>query len=232
MNITSEDVVRLATAASRAFTGDWFGAVATGGRSAVKIVFAVVVTVLIFISITATLLNPFTYFRFSGAGDITARVVDGMVFPVPNGSFTDTYGADRINNGVRVGHEGIDIFADRNTPIYAHQDMRITKIGWNGLGGWRILFESLDGKDMFYYAHLENYAPNLMQYKDKTGAVTNNPGITVKAGELVGFVGSSGGFYNSSPVGTDTGTPPHLHFQMWINSKLTNPYNLLKKLNR
>jgi murein DD-endopeptidase MepM/ murein hydrolase activator NlpD len=54
--------------------------------------------------------------------------------------------------------------------------------------------------------------------------------ITVKAGEIVGYVGSSGGWYNSSPPGTDTGTTPHLHFQMWVNGELTNPYSFLKSL--
>jgi murein DD-endopeptidase MepM/ murein hydrolase activator NlpD len=147
-------------------------------------------------------------------------------------NYSDSFGNDRFNNGKHVGHEGIDIFADRNTPEIAVEDCVIKKIGWNGLGGWRILMDSADGVRQYYYAHMENYAPSLQQYKDgKVHAVH----INVSAGEVIGYVGSSGGFSNNTPPGTDTGTPPHIHFQMWVKNfsdelTLINPYNVLKLL--
>ena len=60
----------------------------------------------------------------------------------------------------------------------------------------------------------------------------------MKAGEIIGYVGSSGSFNSNTPPGSDTGTPPHLHFQLWVISKgwfsdketLLNPYYCLKLL--
>ena len=138
-------------------------------------------------------------------------------FPVPQEcteSFTDDFGSLRNNDGQNQGHEGNDIFAVRNTPVISAEDCRIKKIGWNGLGGWRILLESMDGLREYYYAHMENYADVLQRYKDMSGKVYDYPGIEVKDGEVIGYVGSSGSFDSSVPPGADTGTPPHLHFQL------------------
>lgn len=172
---------------------------------------------------------------YDGETDAYTYTYDGVsvVFPVPPGvkySFSDSYGADRFNNGEHVGHEGIDIFAPRNTPALAVEDSVIEKIGWSGLGGWRILCKSKDGKRTYYYAHLENYAPRLQKYKDMSGNVTKNPGIEIKAGEVIGYIGSSGSFSSSTGPGADTGTPPHIHFQMYRDDNLINPYSFLKDL--
>lgn len=162
-------------------------------------------------------------------------------FPIPqeyNESFTDDFGSLRNNDGQNQGHEGNDIFAARNTPVISIEDCRIKKIGWNGLGGWRILLESMDGLREYYYAHMENYTDGLQRYKDMSGKVYDYPGIEVKAGEVIGYVGSSGSFDSSTPPEADTGTPPHLHFQLWIVDKgwfsqketLLDPYYCLKLL--
>ena len=45
------------------------------------------------------------------------------------------------------------------------------------------------------------------------------PGISVRAGEVVGYVGSSGSAKSNTPPGADTGTSPHIHLQMWVVSK-------------
>jgi murein DD-endopeptidase MepM/ murein hydrolase activator NlpD len=153
-------------------------------------------------------------------------------------SFTDDFGAGRIHDGNAASHEGNDIFTDRNTPILAIEDCTVEKIGWNSLGGWRIQLISSDGHRKYYYAHMENYKGNLQNFKDMSGKVVNNPGINVKAGEVIGYVGSSGSFNSNTPPGADTGTPPHIHLQMWVISKgwfseketLINPYYCLKLL--
>ena len=81
-------------------------------------------------------------------------------------NFSDDFGASRTHNGKADTHEGNDIFAARNTPILAIEDSKIRKIGWNSFGGWTIQLVSNDGHREYYYAHMENYADSLQQYKD------------------------------------------------------------------
>lgn len=153
-------------------------------------------------------------------------------------SFTNDFGNARVHDGKPASHEGNDIFAERNTPLISIEDCTVKKIGWNSFGGWRIQLESKDGLRTYYYAHMEDYATNLQRYKDLSGRVYENPGIEVKAGEVIGYVGSSGSFNSNTPPGADTGTRPHLHFQLWVKTKgwffdketLVNPYYCLKLL--
>lgn len=153
-------------------------------------------------------------------------------------SFTDDFGNARYHDGKPASHEGIDIFAERNTPVISIEDCNIKKIGWNSFGGWRILLVSKDNLRTYYYAHMEEYAAGLQKYKDFSGKVYENPGIEVKAGEVIGYVGSSGSFTSNTPPGADTRTPPHIHFQIWVKNKgwfsdketLINPYYCLKLL--
>jgi len=115
-------------------------------------------------------------------------------FPIPEeyaSSFTNDFGNARHHDGKPASHEGNDIFAKRNTPVISIENCMIRKIGWNSFGGWRLLLESKDGLRTYYYAHLENYSENIQKYKDSTGKVYENPGIEVKAGEIIGYVGSS-----------------------------------------
>ena len=162
-------------------------------------------------------------------------------FPIPQeytASFTNDFGNTRQHDGKPASHEGNDIFAERNTPLISIEDCNIRKIGWNSFGGWRIQLESKDGLRTYYYAHMEDYAANLQRYKDFSGRVYENPGIEVKTGEVIGYVGSSGSFDSNTPPEVDTGTQPHLHFQLWVKTKgwffdketLLNPYYCLKLL--
>lgn len=150
---------------------------------------------------------------------------DKSCFPIPAGywySYSDDFGSPRAAGGSSHNHEGIDIMAHRNTPVVAMEDCIVEEIGWNRLGGNRINLVSLDGVRKYYYAHLENYAHGLIK------------GNKIKTGTMVGYIGSSG----YGPPGSDTGTHPHLHLQMWIiqkvsnndNKILVNPYEMLRSL--
>jgi murein DD-endopeptidase MepM/ murein hydrolase activator NlpD len=113
-------------------------------------------------------------------------------FPVTGtSSFGDTYGAFR---GDVPGdwHHGDDIFAALGTPVVAVADGTVNRVGWQKIGGWRIWVDDNYG-NRFYYAHLSGYAPAVMHSK------------TVKAGEVIGFVGNSGDAFTTSP---------HLHFEI------------------
>ncbi len=151
-------------------------------------------------------------------------------------NYSNSFGNKRVKDGEAAVHEGIDIFAERRTPQIAIEDCKVRKIGWNSLGGWRIQLESLDGKRVYYYAHMEEYAPRFNKYMD--GKVHTSLNEKVKAGELLGLIGSSGSFVTNALPGADTGTPPHIHIQIWLKSKgwfrskeiLINPYYTLKLL--
>lgn len=129
----------------------------------------------------------------------------GKFFPVASASasFTDSYGAPRADTG---SHYGTDIFAAKGTPVVAVESGTLSKVGWNTLGGWRLW---LNGH--FYYAHLNAYAPGIKE------------GAHVEAGQVLGYVGTTG---------DAKGTPPHLHFgeSPDSGSDWTNPYGFLKQL--
>ena len=115
---------------------------------------------------------------------------NGYVFPVygPAG-FTNDFAAGRAHTG---WHHGNDIFAPLGTPVLAVTDGTLFLVGWNTLGGNRLWLRDGQGNE-FYYAHLTAYTPLAFD------------GSQVKAGDVIGFVGTTG---------DADGTPPHLHFEI------------------
>lgn len=134
-------------------------------------------------------------------------------------TFYNTYGDERSwtekENTPGRQHEGIDIMAEKGTPIYAASDGVINRIGWNTYGGWRINITDKSGKYKLYYAHLNAFVPSLRLYG------------SVKAGQLIGFVGDSG----YGVPGTTGMFPPHLHFGLYYNGTeiAFNPFYYLKQ---
>ena len=123
--------------------------------------------------------------------------------PLPEQHLTDTWGAARSQGR---SHEGIDIFAARGTPIRATTQGIVRKVGENTLGG-RVVVVVGPGGAGLYYAHLEDYADF-------------SPNDWVNAGDIIGYVGDSG---------NAKGTPPHVHYGIYINGSAVNPYPLLQK---
>jgi murein DD-endopeptidase MepM/ murein hydrolase activator NlpD len=129
----------------------------------------------------------------AGPPDVSVKLSDqGYVFPVYGTvSFGDSFGSPRPD--VAGGwHHGEDIFAPAGTPIVAVADGTVYSIGWNDLGGYRLWLRDRSG-NQFYYAHLSAYSPLAVE------------GNTVKAGDVLGFVGNTG---------DADGGPPHLHFEI------------------
>ena len=130
---------------------------------------------------------------FARPPNVTPKLTaGGYVFPVyGNSSFTDTFGAFRgdVSGG---WHHGDDIFAALGQPILAVANGTVFSVGWNRVGGWRLWLRDEQG-NQFYYAHLSAYSPLAVN------------GAIVKAGDVLGFVGSSG---------DAEGTPYHLHFEI------------------
>jgi murein DD-endopeptidase MepM/ murein hydrolase activator NlpD len=127
-------------------------------------------------------------------------------------ALTDTFTQSRAQ-GARP-HDAIDIMAARGAVVLAAADGRIEKLFWSGEGGRTIYERSPDGRRIYYYAHLDGYAPGLRE------------GQTVRRGQRIAIVGSTG---NADP------SAPHLHFAVhvaqpgepWHGGRPVNPYPLL-----
>jgi len=107
-------------------------------------------------------------------------------------------GTDRV-------HEGQDIFAPKGTPIFSATSGYVYKIGENNLGGQTVSVIGAGGR-VYYYAHLDSYAPGLAE------------GDPVNTKTLLGYVGTTG---------NAQGTPPHLHFGIYTSDGAVNPLPLL-----
>ena len=107
-------------------------------------------------------------------------------------------GADRL-------HQGQDIFAPRGTPILSATDGYIIRIGENSLGGQTVSVMGAGGR-VYYYAHLDSYAPRIEE------------GDYVTTKTVLGYVGTTG---------NAEGTPPHLHFGVYSSGGAINPLPLL-----
>ena len=118
--------------------------------------------------------------------------------------FTDTWQQSR--SGGRQ-HEGVDIMGVKGLALYAVIDGTITKMygADAALSGNALRLTASDGT-YFFYAHLDSFAPGI--------AV----GSVVKAGQIVGYMGSTG----------DAGSP-HLHFEVHPNGgAAVSPYPVVK----
>ena len=140
----------------------------------------------------------------------------GLAVPVAGVKRTelsDTFTQARAG-GARA-HDAIDIMAPRGTPVLAAAAGTVEKLfNSRGGGGITVYVRSADNRWVYYYAHLDRYAPGLAE------------GQAVQRGTPLGTVGSTG---NANPAG------PHLHFainrmspgQKWYQGSPINPYPLL-----
>ena len=144
---------------------------------------------------------PFKY-----ASLLTKEPEEKINIPIRNvkaKQIADTFhaprGADRL-------HQGQDIFAPRNTPIYSATEGFVWRIGENNLGGNTVWIIGAGGR-VYYYAHLERYAENL----------TVGDAVTIDT--ILGYVGTSG---------NARGTPPNLHFGVYDAGGAVNPLSLFE----
>ena len=153
--------------------------------------------------------------------------VAGKAFPVARSNFFQLMEFPnswhdprlRLINGkwLFVGvHEGIDITAERGTPVLSMTLGIVERVGWSFYGGTRVGVRGTDGR-YYFYAHLAAVAPGIV------------PGARVQAGTYLGRVGNTG--YGTDPGHRDE-FAPHLHFgiQAANSGPWVNPYPLLVAL--
>ncbi len=154
--------------------------------------------------------------------DATPQPADGdalagrdLLFPVQGydlarlrDNFSEQRGARR--------HEAIDIMAPRGTPVVAVEDGRVAKLFASAAGGITLYQFDPSETYAYYYAHLDRYAAGMVE------------GASLKRGDVIGYVGSSGNAPKHAP---------HLHFTIfkmgsdkkWWKGEAVNPFPYLAK---
>lgn len=116
----------------------------------------------------------------------------GFIFPLPAGTWrVSSYYGDGRN------HKGVDLCAKSGTQIFAVADGKVVKAGWNGNYGYCVIIEHANGMRTLY-AHAKQ--------------VCCNVGDTVKQGEVIALVGTTG-----------QSTGNHLHFEVIVNGRKPDP---------
>jgi murein DD-endopeptidase MepM/ murein hydrolase activator NlpD len=100
-------------------------------------------------------------------------------------------------------HPGLDISADYGQPVLATADASVASAAPNGSYGNMVVLDHGFGITT-KYGHLSRFAVRTGQH--------------VKRGDVIGYVGSTG-----------RSTGSHLHYEIWMNGRLTNPMTLLAK---
>lgn len=137
--------------------------------------------------------------------------VTGLLIPVvgvKTSQLTDTFDQARAQGRT---HDAIDIMAARDTPVVAANDGRVVKLFTSVRGGLTVYQFDPQDRVIYYYAHLDSYAPGLAE------------GQVLHRGDPIGFVGSTGDASASAP---------HLHFEIellgpkkqWWHGTSINPF--------
>ncbi len=138
---------------------------------------------------------------FNTAGYALVAPGSGEVrYPLPLGSWN-------VSRTVGGGHNGADMLAPAGTPIYAAA-AGVVRASAESIGGYGVcvMLDSVIGGQRVQttYGHMIYGSRQVQQ------------GQTVEAGQLIGYVGSTG-----------RSTANHLHFEVWVNGGLVEPIGWL-----
>lgn len=117
------------------------------------------------------------------------------------GRITSRFGWRNISVGGNRNHSGIDVAGATGTPVQAARAGTVSRTGWVGAYGYAVYLDHGAGMET-RYAHFS--------------AIHVTPGQTVRQGEVLGAVGSSG-----------AATGPHLHFEIRQDGVALDPEPLL-----
>jgi murein DD-endopeptidase MepM/ murein hydrolase activator NlpD len=133
------------------------------------------------------------------------NIKDGWVMPVKNPQVTSPFGMRfHPTQHVWMLHDGVDFRAPLGTPIFAAHDGVIVAPFGTGFGNQIILDHG--SSVLTGYAHMSKFAPDM------------TIGKKVKAGDLIGYAGSTG-----------WSTGSHLHFRILIDRKAVDPIVYLRQ---
>ena len=104
--------------------------------------------------------------------------------------------------GYKKFHYGVDLAASSGTPIVASRSGKVTTAKYSSSAGYYVTLDHGDGFSS-QYMHMTHY-------------IVKN-GQQVQAGEVIGYVGSTG-----------ASTGPHLHFSILYKGSHVNPANYIK----
>ncbi len=126
---------------------------------------------------------------------------DFLRSPIRYARITSRYSYRRLHpiHKIYRPHYGIDYAAPLGTPVQATADGVVTFVGFNGSSGRMIRLRHKNGYETLYL-HLGNFAPEIRL------------GLQVKAGDVIGYVGSSG-----------ESTGPHLDYRIIYHGRYINP---------
>jgi len=117
--------------------------------------------------------------------------------PVAQGIMRSGFGARKHPLlGYTRAHTGVDWAAPMGTPIYASGNGTIEKVGWEGGYGKYVRIRHANGYETAY-GHMTAYARGM------------DPGVRVRQGQVIGFVGSTG-----------LSTGAHLHYEIILFHRL------------
>jgi murein DD-endopeptidase MepM/ murein hydrolase activator NlpD len=123
--------------------------------------------------------------------------------PVKGGRYTSGFG-DRRHPLLRYMrmHTGVDYAAPTGTPILAAGDGTVEMVGRNRGYGNYVRIRHANGFATAY-GHMSRFAAGMEE------------GVSVKQGQIIGFVGSTG-----------MSTGPHCHYEVMVNNDFVNPMTI------
>lgn len=123
-------------------------------------------------------------------------------FPLEFTSISSYFTHSRVHPVLKVGrpHHGVDFAARRGTPVRAIGDGRVVFAAWKKGGYGRMIELQHEVGYATRYAHLQGFAKGIRR------------GVSVKKGQVIGYVGSSG---------LTTGS--HLHFELYKDEAYVDP---------
>jgi len=140
--------------------------------------------------------------KHNGFYDLEARPMKKAFLksPVKYSRISSRFNLNRFHPVLRrrKAHLGTDYAAPRGTPIYAVADGVVTKAGYTRGNGNYVKIKH-DNVYQTQYLHMSKFAKGM------------KPGVHVKQGHTIGYVGSTG-----------LATGPHVCFRFWKNGRQVN----------
>lgn len=123
--------------------------------------------------------------------------------PVTTGIMRSSFGPRRHPIlGYTKMHTGVDWAAPYGTPIFASGNGVIEKAEWEGGYGKYVRIQHTNGYETAY-GHMTAFAKGM------------KPGVTVRQGQVIGYVGSTG-----------LSTGAHVHYEVRINGRFVDPMRI------